>query len=93
MSIKSKIRKDVAKINSLNSDFSRARSRCQGFVNESYSWWKGEAGKVLREEYKEIDTDIAKIILKMKSLESCTRRLANNVQRADDNKKMKVQNF
>lgn len=83
------IQKKAKRINSVNDDFCRGKDRCQGYVYNSSSWWEGEAGKVLRSEYTDIQIDITKLLTKMSKLESCINKLADKVRQADDERRSK----
>ena len=83
----SEIKSKAKKINEANSDLSKGKDRCQGYVYNSTSWWQSEAGKALRSQYSEIQVDVMKMLSKISNLENCTTRLASNVQRADDERR------
>lgn len=77
-------------VRSVSDSFDRGKARCQGHTYNSSSWWTGEAGKVLRSEYSDIEVEINNLVRQMSELEKCIRKLSGDVQRADNERKQRA---
>lgn len=87
MSTVSEIKSKASRVTQIKGDMNSESSRCYGQVNDSSSWWQGDAGKAFRAGYKELHTEIKSLTSKMTSLSSRLGRLSTQVQRADDERR------
>ncbi|WP_268238743.1 WXG100 family type VII secretion target [Paenibacillus segetis] len=83
MEIKSMARK----VSEMKVSFSTEISRCHGQVDNSSTWWQGDAGKSFRSGYVGLRTETKSLINKMDKLYSLTQSLSDKVQQADDVRK------
>ncbi|WMT42045.1 WXG100 family type VII secretion target [Paenibacillus sp. D2_2] len=88
MSTVSEIKSKANRVTEVKSDINSEASSCYGQVNDSSSWWQGDAAKAFRTGYKELQTDIKSLINKMTSLSSNLNSLSSKVQRADEEKRL-----
>jgi hypothetical protein len=85
------IKNKVRSINADNQDICTGKDRCQGYTNNSTSWWISDAGKVLRSQYSGIHTEIGRLMTKISSLENRTSSLSGNVQRAESERLLRAE--
>lgn len=84
------IRRKAAGVGQAADEIRREKDKYQGIANSAGTWWQGEAGRVFKEEYEEINSDISRLISKMGNLESGLNRMASEVQRADEERRRKA---
>ena len=75
------------KINSMENDIKSSEGKFSAEVGASGQWWMGEASKAFMNEYNEIRQDMKTLFLGINSLEQGLRKLASNVQQADDERR------
>ncbi|WP_410771624.1 WXG100 family type VII secretion target [Fontibacillus sp. BL9] len=91
MSVPSEIKYKASRVYEVKSDLSREQTQCQGQVENSSTWWQGEAGKSFRTGYKEFRPEINALLKKMDTLSSLLNKLAGKVQQADDKRKAEAE--
>lgn len=85
------IKRKAKRVKSINEKFFMGKDRCQMHTYNSSSWWKSEAGKALRSEYSDIQADMTKLISSISKLEVCINKLADKVQQAIDERKIRTE--
>lgn len=71
--------------------FKGASNRCYENTIYSSTWWQGDTGNLLRNEYKEIKADIARLISRKEKLQNLTNKLSSQVQRAEEERRQKAE--
>lgn len=85
------IRRKADAVNSAKEDVRRSLDQYYRLVSNTDTWWKGEAGNVFRQEYKEIHTEINRLMGKMDNLDGRLDTLAREVERADEQRRIEEQ--
>ncbi|MGF7046941.1 WXG100 family type VII secretion target [Paenibacillus sp. DS2015] len=75
------------KVSEMKSNISNESNRLHGQVDNSSTWWQGEAGKTLRSDYNKIRTEIKTLINKMDKLYNHTISFSKKVQQAAEDKR------
>lgn len=79
----SDIQKKAIHTDSVSYDIRRESGTCASSVADSKTWWQGEAGNTLRDEYKMINQEITSMTGKLGSLKTNLYTLASKVSEAD----------
>ena len=78
----------------VNSSINEVKRKQDNFMREVINiggWWEGEASKAFKEECGDINAEINRLVSNMKSLESKLRALANQMRRADEERRRQIQ--
>ncbi|WP_159081750.1 WXG100 family type VII secretion target [Paenibacillus sp. CAA11] len=79
----SEIRRKADGVMSVANDMDREAGKYRSTVNGIGSWWQGEGAKAFKDGYAEIDSEIRRLLTKMRSLRDRVNNLASAVQRAE----------
>ena len=83
----SEINAMAKKINMMENDIKSNESKFNGEVGASRQWWNGKASEAFADEYKEIQQGIKTLYSGINNLEKGLRKLATNVQQADEERR------
>lgn len=73
-------------------DVKREESRLQAELAGVTSWWKGSAGKALTDSYRsQTRNELSRLFSDVEDLQSGLERLAVEVQRADEQRRIEAQ--
>lgn len=84
MSAASEIRNAARKVSEAKSDLSTENASCNSQIDQSKTWWTGDAGKGFRDGYKELKSEIQSLVKKMGEMPGYLNRLADKVEQADE---------
>ncbi len=79
----SDIQKKAINTDSVSYDIRRESGTCANSIVDSKTWWQGEAGNTLRDEYKMINQEITSLTGRLGSLKTNLYTLASKVTEAD----------
>ncbi len=81
------IKNAAGKIYNEGSGMRSSEKKFKGALEESASWWQGNAGKSFVQGYLEAGYELNRLYSEINNLEKGLRRLASEVQRADDERR------
>jgi uncharacterized protein YukE len=85
----SSVRSKANTISIANDDINDGKKKLQNTVFNTTSWWTGAPGEEVRSLFSDIQTDVDSMIKKIDSLKNSTGSLADDIQKADDERRRK----
>lgn len=85
------IQNSAARIHNEKSEMQSSESKFRNELEDLNSWWQGDASKAFAQGYFEERNEINRLFSGIGNLEDGLRRLATEVQRADDERRRKAE--
>ncbi|AUG56176.1 hypothetical protein [Acetivibrio saccincola] len=91
MSTQNAVQSTIRRVNEVESDLKKKQNMLKGAVEESKTWWKGEAVKSVDASLSEIEKITNRTYSNINSLKSQLRSLASDIKHADDERRRKLE--
>ena len=91
MSTQEAVQSTIKRINDVESDLKKRQNMLKREIEESKTWWKGQAVNSMESSFLEIEKNLNRTYSSINSLKSQLRSLSSDIRRADDERRRKLE--